>query len=86
MIRSLGAKSTQNEKHKKILESLNDLENYNIDFSNFSRTDDSYDSNSVKLNETDISILRKNLLFKHWQNETFNKFIEEKHACLRNMR
>ena len=86
MLSSLRAKPPQNEKHKQILESLNDLENFNIDFSILSRADDSYDSNSVKLNETDFSILKKNLLFKHWQNEIFNKFIEEKHICLRRMR
>ena len=86
MLGSLRGKPPQNEKHKQILDSLNDLENFNIDFSILSRADDSYDSNSVKMNETDIGMLKKNLLFKHWHNETLTKFIEEKHICLRKIR
>ena len=76
-----------NEKHKKVLDSLNDLENFNIDFSIISRADDeSFDSNSIRINNSDVEILKKNLLFKHWHNETMTKFVEEKHIFLRKMR
>ena len=86
MLSSFRTKHYKNEKHKQIMESLNDLDNFNIDFSILSRTDDPNDSNTIKTNSPDSQILKKNILFKHWTNETFNKLIEEKHICMRKMK